>query len=468
MGVKFKMTKKLGVLVLALLCMSIFFLSFVSAINLKVTLNPIQKSFISDLNEPAVMELTINNLGDKDTFKIYSLVGVEIKADEVTIGNNESKNVTVYISSNPATLLKSGSFTFEYKIKNSKNEIYTDYTTINIVSLKDAVSVATSNLNPQSQAERITIQNNVDYEFKDLNVKVYSAFFTFEKTFDLGKSEKKEFDAPLNLEKLKESLAGSYLSDVTIKNKGVLVNSESIIDFVEQEDIKTTTTQNGILIRKTQVTKDNTGNVAKQTEITSEKNILSYLFTTFNTAPTDVDRNGLNVIYTWQKELAPNEVLKVIVTTNWIYPIIIIALIIFLFWIIKQYVESDIILSKNVSFVRTTGGEFALKVSLKARSKRYFENIHIIEKLPHLVELYPKFGAIAPDNVDLRNRRLEWNIKSMNSGEEKIFSYIIYSKIGVVGKFELPCARATYKKNGKAKTVESNRSFFINQPKKKS
>ena len=56
-------------------------------------------------------------------------------------------------------------------------------------------------------------------------------------------------------------------------------------------------------------------------------------------------------------------------------------------------------------------------------------------------------------------------MESLNEREERIFSYIIYSKIGVVGKFELPNARATYEKSGRLKEVESNRSFFINQPK---
>ena len=56
----------------------------------------------------------------------------------------------------------------------------------------------------------------------------------------------------------------------------------------------------------------------------------------------------------------------------------------------------------------------------------------------------------------------------MNKGEERIFTYIIYSKIGVVGKFELPSARAIYEKEGKVKKTESNRSFFINEPKKNS
>ena len=213
------------------------------------------------------------------------------------------------------------------------------------------------------------------------------------------------------------------------------------------------------------MTKTNVGNVVKTVEITAEKNIFPYLFTTFNINPKETKRTGSKINYLWKKELIPNDELKVIIKTNWFYPIIIILFIIGLFLLIRRYVESDLILRKKVSFVKTRGGEFALKITLKAKAKKFIERISVIDKLPPLVELYERYGAIAPDKVDLKNKRMEWNIESLNKDEERIFTYIIYSKIGIVGRFELPCAKAIYEKEGKIKEVESNRSFFINEPK---
>jgi hypothetical protein len=89
-----------------------------------------------------------------------------------------------------------------------------------------------------------------------------------------------------------------------------------------------------------------------------------------------------------------------------------------------------------------------------------------VDKIPLIVNLYERYGAIAPDKVDTVNKRLEWNIDMLNAGEERIFSYIIYSRIGVVGRFELPSARALYERDGEVKDVLSNRAFFINEPKK--
>ena len=99
-------------------------------------------------------------------------------------------------------------------------------------------------------------------------------------------------------------------------------------------------------------------------------------------------------------------------------------------------------------------------VTAAETAKKYLERIKIVDKIPHLVKLYERFGAIEPDKIDTNNRRIEWNIESLNKQEERIFTYIIYSKIGVVGRFELPEAKAVYEKEGKVKHATSNRSFY--------
>jgi hypothetical protein len=460
------MAKKLGVLLFVLICINLSLLSLISAIDLDIGINPVQKNFITDLDEPAVLELKITNLGDDDTFQIYSLVGVDIKADKVFIKNGEVASVKAEIIPNKAILPKKGPFIFEYKIKNSKNEIQTEQMTINIVDFKDAVSITSSNINPKSEKAIVTVENNINLDFPEIKTKVDTAFFSLEQTFPLKALERKEFEVPLNLEKLKTAFAGSYLLNAKIETRGVSVDVESIIKFLEQEDIETSRTNEGLFIRKTAVTETNVGNTAKTIDVEIEKNIISYLFTTFNIAPSSIKRSGFKVTYSWKKELIPNEKFELLIKTNWFYPILIILIAVGLIYLIKRYIESDLILTKKVSYIKTRGGEFALKITLRAKAKKFIERIHVVDKLPHLVELYERFGTITPDKIDLKNKRLEWNIESLNKKEERIFSYIVYSKIGVVGKFELPCAKAFYERNAKVRSTESNRSFFINEPKK--
>ena len=72
-------------------------------------------------------------------------------------------------------------------------------------------------------------------------------------------------------------------------------------------------------------------------------------------------------------------------------------------------------------------------------------------------------GNIKPDKIDAESRRIHWHIGDLESGEERIFNYIVYSKVGIVGKFSLPKALAVFEKEGNIHEVDSNSVFFMNE-----
>ena len=51
----------------------------------------------------------------------------------------------------------------------------------------------------------------------------------------------------------------------------------------------------------------------------------------------------------------------------------------------------------------------------------------------------------------------------MPAGHILLLSYIIFSKIGLLGKFALPRTTAIFEKEGEIKETQSNRTFFINE-----
>ncbi|MBS3081059.1 hypothetical protein J4221_06305 [Candidatus Pacearchaeota archaeon] len=441
-------------------------LSFVQAINLEINHEPLQNSFIVDLNEPATYNLTIKNLGSSDSFEIYSLVGVDIKPNKTSILTNETKSFVMEII--PQTHLKSqrGPFNFVYKIKNSKNEIVEERLIINIVDLASSFSLKPEDINPNSEEIVVSIENKLNYNFENINIKLNSVFFEHEELISLKPKEKIELRVPLNKDKLSTLNAGKYLMEVNLKYLDSETNLESKINFVEQENVETLENEEGFFVRKKEVIKKNSGNTENAASITISRNLISYLFTTVEPNPDDTNFNWFSASYVWNENLSPGEQLKVSAVTNWFYPLIILILIVFGFLLIKNSIYPDIALKKKVSFVKTKGGQFALKVSIMIKAKRFIEKIKITDKLPQLVELYDKFGTITPDVIDMKHKKLEWSLNSLNSGESRVFSYIIYSKIGVVGKFELPNASAVYEKDGKIKQITSNKSFYVNEPKK--
>jgi len=123
-------------------------------------------------------------------------------------------------------------------------------------------------------------------------------------------------------------------------------------------------------------------------------------------------------------------------------------------------------LRKKVSFVRTKGGEFALKITVFAKAKKYVERVSIIDRLPALTKIYKRFGGEQPTRIDEKNKRIEWVFEKLEENETRVLSYILYSKIGVVGKFALPPATAIYEKQGKIKETKSNNAYFVSEQKK--
>ena len=453
----------------AILAIFIVFLSLnlISAINLDVKVNPILDTIVTELDEPAVFDLTIKNLGESEDFEIYSLIGVDfIPKSSFFVESGEIKIIRIQAMPQEAIKSKQGYINFKYQIKNSINEIQDETLTLNIIGLNKIISIIPDNINSDSEEMVITIENNINLDFNDLKIIMNSAFFEYESDFPLKALETKQIKIPIDKEKTKTLNAGDYLFNTKITTFGKTQDIESIIKFLEQENIESTEIYEGGIIKRHEIIKRNLGNVKEIVTITAEKNLFSYLFTTVNINPTKTEINGFKKYYTWEKELIPNEELKIILKTNWFFPIIILLLIIGLFIIIKKSIETDLSLRKHVSFIKTKGGEFALKIRIKVKAKKFIERINITDKIPALVHLYEKYGTISPDKVDLKNKRIEWNVPVLNQGEERVFTYIVYSKIGIVGRFELPSAKAIYEKEGKIKQTTSNRSFFINEPDK--
>jgi hypothetical protein len=129
---------------------------------------------------------------------------------------------------------------------------------------------------------------------------------------------------------------------------------------------------------------------------------------------------------------------------------------------LRTYLRTALTVKKTVSFVKTKGDEFALKVTVRLKAHKHVTNIKINERLPGMAKLYEKFGR-KPDKFDERTKLLSWNIPDLNSGEERIITYIIYSKMKILGKIELSPTHVSFDQGGKNNETLSNRTFFVNQ-----
>ncbi|MDO8623354.1 MAG: hypothetical protein Q7R52_03840 [archaeon] len=437
-------------------------LPVISALSLNVEKESSNEVMIVDINRPAVFDLKITNYGDTESVEFYNLLGFSmVPIGTVLLPAGETKNIPlmVYPKENFKTR---GYYIFPYYIQSASSNSQIDgKLTVKIIELKDAFEVGSGEVYPDSNSIDIYIHNKENFNFGNTKAVFSSPFFNFEEEFSLSPYEKKTFKVQLNREDFKKLMAGYYTLNVGINIDGKKTNVEGVVKFVEKSSIITTTKDSGLIVNTHAVTKSNEGNVVVTSNTLVKKNIVSRLFTSFNPEPTSVDREGFIVYYTWTKDIKPGEKLEIATTTNWTFPLLIAFFIIVVVILVKQYTKTNLILDKRISFVKAKGGEFALKVTINVTAKKYLQRISVIDRLPPLVKLYGRFGAETPKRMDLKTRKLEWYFDKLDAGESRVLSYIIYSKVGVLGRFALPPTTANFERNGVFHESESNRAFFV-------
>ncbi len=239
---------------------------------------------------------------------------------------------------------------------------------------------------------------------------------------------------------------------------------EGTLYLGEKKGITSLEDESGLLIQTQTITKVNAGNVVENVQIEIEKNIFSRLFTSFNQEPALTQRNGMIIEYIWIKDkLKPTESYMVKATTNYVLPFLIIVVLALVIIGYLRFSKTKLEIEKSVAPVKTKGGEFALKVTLSLKAKQEIENVTLIDKVPSIVKIYKKFGTVKPDKIDAESRRVHWNIGNLEAGEERTFTYIVYSKVGIVGKFSLPRALGVFESDGSIHEIDSNNVFFMNE-----
>lgn len=451
----------------AVMIISLLIFPLVSAANLETEQKTDDVAMIIGLGMPAIFDLEITNKGMGDNFMFYNFFGSgTLPKGTVQIGGGETKNIEVGVYPRD-DLRQEGWFKFDLYAKGENEGETTIPLMVKVVKLENAFEVGVEEFKPNSNNITVYIKNLVNFNFNSLNAKFSSQFFSFEKNLVLLPHEKKTFEITVDKEKFKDLMAGFYTLNAEITANDKKVNVEGVIRYSEENIVISSQNEYGLIIYTKRIIKENEGNVIAESSTVIKKNILSRLFTTFSPEPEIVERKGLSVYYTWERQIKPGERLEIVIKTNWLLPLLAVLLIVAIVILTKQFSKTSLSLKKKVNFVRAKGGEFALRVSVIVTARKYIQKVNVIERLPMLVKLHEKFGGEMPRKVDEKNRRIEWHFDKLQPGESRVISYIIYSKVGVLGKFALPTATAIYEKDGEVHEAISNHAFFIAEQGKK-
>ncbi len=379
----------------------------------------------------------------------------------------EEKKITLEVY--PSARLRNertGSYTFVYYLKSQQQEPLENRLVIKIVPLKDLIKITTPDIITLENKEfNVSLENKENLAFDDVVLKVKSAFIDSSKQFSLIAFERKNVTFQLDNEKVRNILAGKYITIVSVSvNKEATFTAEKEIDLREKANIATTEKDLGnIFYRILQVTKENQGNIISDVDIVVKKNIFANAFTTLSKTPTEIEKSAAFYIYKWHLTLKPGESFSIEITTNYFLPLGILFAVAIITLLISLYFMSPLVIKKKALRIKSKTGEFALKIILHIGAKKDMSNVFLRDRIPHLAELHERYGTIKPSSFDRQRRILEWNMPELKKGEEHILSYVIYSKVSILGSYQIPNAFATFEVKGKKKQTSSNKVIFMSE-----
>jgi len=443
------------------LILCLLFIPSVTALEMDYSLD--SNIIVKEYPQPIELTLRLNNV-TAGTYNAYTLADFYIEpSDSFSIATPEFEKT---FTMRPFESLDiDGFYTFTYTLHQRDIEKFDKKITIKFVNLEDILEIYSASIDPAKSNEvDFFLENNEDVKLENVTAKFSSILFESEETFSIGPKETIKFSANAGDDLLKKTKAGVYIMGATFETPKGTREIEGNLYLGEKVGISTEDDTTGLLIRRQTITKTNIGNTVESAEITISKNIFSRLFTTFNEEPIIVDRKGFIIEYTWVKgKLEPTEGLTVQAKSNYVLPFFIVIFAIIFIFGVKRFSQTKMEITKSVSPVKTKNDEFALRVTLNVKAKKSVENVTLIDKIPPIVKLYQKFGFIKPDKIDPASRRVYWRIGDLMAKEERTFSYIVYSKVGIIGKFSLPGALGVFEKEGNVHEVESNQVFFLNE-----
>lgn len=445
----------------------ILLLPNVLAVPISVEKEVITPIVIKELSLPATFNLTIGNkVLQTNYFEINTLLDITlIPTGFFGINGQSEKNVLLKVF--PSERIKqkySENYRFPYYVSSNNLGTKKGFLTIDIFPFKDAIDIIMpENISINDQNILITIENKGVIQFES-ELTIYSSLFDTKTDLSLIPFQKQEVSIILDSEKLVK-MAGTYPVTFTffVQDKKFEINKD--IELEPAENIVETSEKKDLVIYKTlKIKKTNKGSVSTNVSIKVNQSTFSNTFTSSSIDPLDKDRVGKFVELRLEKELIPGESLVFETKTNYIYPVIILFMVAALIWIVSIPIRAkkQISIKKKLVRAKTKTGEFASKILVVVRNKGSdLQDVKIIDRLPAFTKLYERFGALKPDKID--GSKLMWNINNLEKNQELILSYIVYSRVKIMGRLNIPAAIVRYKSKTGPKEAVSNQVYLLGE-----
>jgi len=452
----------------------------VSAKRFDVTVTPVKTKITSSDMAEFNVEIK-NNYPGTETFKIYTLSFPNWEIRTIPLVNpitlrlkaNTSDDINVYV--NPIHISELGGYVVDLNVKNSRTqELIKKPIKVEIRTLDQLIGsyVPTIILNYDLPDEidprnpiplKISLSNQNPLNVSNLTLKLESKLITTIFYDRLGPKEDKTIERTFEINPLTHPQEDTLFISGYIGDKQVInpvakkFKIKGISDISKQE-----TPTEEFLRRGKHITYTNNGNKVSEDQIRIEFSILKSLFITTKPKAIIVEENKKKY-YAWNPKIEPTKEFKITIIENY-RPLFFLA-IVTLFAIIFYFLyRSPIVIRKTASNIeKLEGGISELKVviNIKNRGARPLKDVLIVDKIPNIADVEKELyiGTLQPIKILKHEKKgsiVKWIIDDLGSGEERVISYRIKSRLSILGDFNLPPTTAKFKMGNSQKFSKSN------------
>ncbi|MDD4878014.1 MAG: hypothetical protein PHO02_03185 [Candidatus Nanoarchaeia archaeon] len=310
---------------------------------------------------------------------------------------------------------------------------------------------------------KITVENNLNAVLPESEIVVASELFEERRSIILTPWQERAetFEFPIKDNEKPGAYTASirvYYDKQLVSKKEVDFTVTTVSDVGGDEQI-----EEGFLWKRISVTRQGSGNTP--TETTYRKTLSSFekLFASYSPEPTEDEGDSLK----WALTVNPGTTQKVIITINY-RPAFWAALAIIAFTVFALFIfRRGVSLKKEIISHKTTHDGFTeikARIHIKNHDKKYLHDAVLIEVLPHHMHPKMEFSTLHPEAVEKGEKgiRIRWHLDKVAGHEERIITYTVLTKIGIIGDIEMQPTLLRYKsKEGKVISVKSNKVSFI-------
>jgi len=434
-------------------------LAFVSAdSDIFVKVIPIDDDISS--YEEATFNISIVNLKDfTDTISVYSpnidSWSIKLNPDSVMVAPGESEYVL--LRAKPKEIITPGrEYGIQLNIRAKKSTgLQKVYAFVNVKSQDQinreylpVISVDISELGELDPTEpvvfTIDLENKNVKDIKGLKVMLNSDVFDDEAVTDLGPLQKKSVQFTLTMPSSTQPMDDNLIITLGFENTTVLSRS---VDYsvigVEQHDYEVERSS-AFLIVKHNVMINNEGNLLTEGEYKVPTNLLNY-FLIRGDADSRLKVIDKRLYKQFHVTLQPGESYNLNLVVSYrpiIYVILFLIIVISLYYLLR----SPLVIRKSISSIKTKEGSLSeLKVLLhiKNRTRKVYEDILVLDRIPKITEIGKEFdiGTIKPTKIMSHEKKgtiAKWEIASLDSYEERVIAYKLFSNLNILGGLTLP------------------------------